>query len=302
MAGTSVNWLVGCCGKSHGFHKTAAWRSGITRLPVFEILEVQVSSEETKPAKKADPLMVQSVAKAFRVLEAFDSRHPQMTLSEIAERTNMDLSGAQRFAHTLHTLGYLSKDAKTRQFELSVKSLDLAYHFTRTSRLVDRAMPVLQHLSKETEETINLTVLDGTEIVFISRFLSRHVLHTDVTIGTRLPAYCMAPGRAILSRLPEDELTDLLAASKISPHTQNTITDVTELRAIIAEARLKGFATAFEELYHGDASIAAPVLGAHGRVIGAVSVAASTLRYSRDEIVSSFAPMILAAARSISFG
>ncbi|RKF14152.1 IclR family transcriptional regulator [Roseovarius spongiae] len=245
--------------------------------------------------------MVRSVAKAFRVLEAFDAHHPQMTLSQIAARTEMDLSSAQRFAHTLQTLGYLEKDSTTRQFELSVKTLDLSYRFTRTSRLVDRAMPVLQHLSKETEETINLTVLDGTEIVFISRFLSRHVLHTDVTIGTRLPAYCMAPGRAILSRLPEDEFEAVLAASDIRAHTQNTITDPKALREIIEQARLEGFATAFEELYHGDGSIAAPVLGANRKVMGAVSVAASTLRYRREDMISAFAPMILAAARSISF-
>jgi len=266
------------------------------------ILEIHVDLEEISPAKKTDLLMVRSVAKAFRVLEAFDARHPQMTLSQIAERTDLDLSGAQRFAHTLHVLGYLAKDPRTRQFELSVKSLDLAYQFTRTSRLVDRAMPVLQHLSKETEETVNLTVLDGTKIAFISRFLSRHVLNTDVTIGTRLPAYCMAPGRAILSRLPPEELDAVLKASDIKAHTHNTITDPQALRDIIGQARLQGYATAFEELYHGDASIAAPVLGANMQVIGAVSVAASTLRYSRETMVSSFAPMILAAARSISVG
>lgn len=261
-----------------------------------------VTSDSSNLGQKPDPLMVRSVAKAFRVLEAFDSQHPRMTLSQIAERTGLDLSGAQRFTHTLHMLGYLEKEAKTRQFELSVKSLDLTYHFMRTSRLVDRAMPLLQHLSRETEETVNLTVLDGTEIVFISRFLSRHVLHTDVTIGTRLPAYCMAPGRAILSRLPEAEVEALLKASDIRAHTQNTITDRQALRDIIAQARMQGYATAFEEMYHADGSLAAPVMGSDDRVIGAISVAASTLRYSRDQMVSAFAPMILAAARSISFG
>ncbi|MBN9886934.1 IclR family transcriptional regulator [Salipiger abyssi] len=259
------------------------------------------TDEKKKSPKRSDPLMVQSVAKAFRVLEAFDSRHPEMTLSDIAEQTGMDLSGAQRFAHTLETLGYLEKDGRTRQFRLSVKTLNLAHHFTRTSRLVDRAMPVLQHLSKETEETVNLTLLDGTEIVFISRFLSRHVLHTDVTIGTRLPAYCTAPGRAILSRLPAEEVAAILEASDIRAHTQNTETDIGKLTAIIEEARLKGYATALEELYHADASIAAPVLGSLGQVIGAVSLAVSTLRYSPEQLAMVFAPMILAAARSISF-
>ncbi|AUC56233.1 IclR family transcriptional regulator (plasmid) [Sagittula sp. P11] len=260
-----------------------------------------VSEQNKKPAKRADPLMVQSVAKAFRVLEAFNGQHPQMTLSDIAEQTGLDLSGAQRFAHTLETLGYLEKDTRTRQFQLSVKTLDLAHHFTRTSRLVDRAMPVLQYLSKETEETVNLTVLDGTEIVFISRFLSRHVLHTDVTIGTRLPAYCMAPGRAMLSRLPPEKVAAILDASDIRAHTRNTVTDVDRLKEIIEETRLKGYACAFEEVYHADASIAAPILGAQGQVIGSVSLAVSTLRYTPEQLEASFAAMILAAGRSISF-
>jgi DNA-binding IclR family transcriptional regulator len=265
-------------------------------------VEILMTAEKNSPAKKADPLMVQSVAKAFRVLEAFDSSHPQMTLSQIAKRTDLDLSGAQRFAHTLQVLGYLEKDPKTRHFELTVKSLDRAYHFTRSSRLVDRAMSILQYLSKETEETVNLTILDGTDIVFISRFLSRHVLNTDVIIGTRLPAYCMAPGRAILSVSPDEQVEALLDASDIKAHTQNTITDRDALRGIIAQARLDGYATAFEELYRGDGSIAAPVLGVNGNVMGAVSVAASTLRYSREGMVDAFATMILAAARSISSG
>lgn len=245
--------------------------------------------------------MVQSVAKAFRVLEAFDTQNPHMSLSDIAEQTGMDLSSAQRFAHTLETLGYLEKDARTRRFQLTVKALDLAHHFTRTSRLVDRAMPVLQFLSKETEETVNLTVLDGTEIVFISRFLSRHVIHTDVTIGTRLPAYCMAPGRAMLSRLSAKEVDTILKSSNIIAHTQNTETDIGKLKAIIEEASKKGYATAFEEVYHADASIAAPVLDSQGKMIGAVSIAVSTMRYTREQLETSFASMVLAAARSISF-
>ncbi|MCZ4354837.1 helix-turn-helix domain-containing protein [Roseovarius aestuarii] len=265
-------------------------------------LEVSVTVDKNSPARKADPLMVQSVAKAFRVLEAFDSGHPRMTLSQIAQRTDLDLSGAQRFAHTLQVLGYLDKDPKTRQFELTVKSLDRAYHFTRSSRLVDRALPILQYLSKETEETVNLTVLDGTEIVFISRFLSRHVLNTDVIIGTRLPAYCMAPGRAILSAMPPEDAEAILAASDIKAHTPNTITDLQALRASIEQTRLDGYATAFEELYRGDGSVAAPILGADGHVMGAVSVAASTLRYSRTAMIETFATMIVAAARSISPG
>lgn len=257
-----------------------------------------MSSDNTRPG---GPLMVQSVAKAFRVLECFDARHPTMTLSQIAEQAKLDLSAAQRFTHTLQALGYLVKDHKTRQFGLSVKSFDLAFHYTRTSRLMDRALPVLQYLSKESEETINLTVLDGSEIVVIARFMNRHVLNTDVTIGSRLPAYCMAPGRAILSRMDAAQVEEILDATDLRAHTQHTITDRDTLSKLITQSQQQGYAAAFEELYLGDASVAAPILGADEGVVGAVSISASTARYSHAEMIEKFANMIVAAARSISF-
>ena len=250
-------------------------------------------------AKSSDPLMVQSVAKAFRVLEAFDSGHTRLTLSEISQVTSFDLSAVQRFCHTLHKLGYLDKDPVTRQFSLSLKVLDLAYHFKHTSRLVGAATPVLQHLSRETEETVNLTVLYGVEVVYLSRIQSRHVLHAGVTSGTRLPAYCSSSGRAILSQLPVEEVRSVIEASDLRKHTPHTVTDPEKLLAIIEEVRQQGYASGFEELYLGDASIAAPIRGPGGAVLGAISIATTLARFSREEVVARYASLIIAAARSI---
>lgn len=250
--------------------------------------------------KKTDPLMVQSVAKAFNILRAFDRYDPAMTLSQIAQKANIDISTAQRFAHTLHQLGYLNKHPQNRQYELSIKALDLAYHFIGSSKLVDRAMPILQHLSKQTEETVNLTVLDGSEIVFVTRFLSRHLLNTDVIIGSRLPAYCTAPGRAILSRLPREKVTEIINNSDLRSFTRDTTTDPERIMAMIAEARAAGFATAYEEIYHADASIAAPITHPNGDVLGAVSVAVTLARYKREDVPAKFANLVIAAAHSMS--
>jgi IclR family transcriptional regulator, pca regulon regulatory protein len=258
-------------------------------------------AKEMLQSKRAEPLMVNSVAKAFKVLNAFDKGHGSLTLSQIAQRTGMDVSTAQRFTHTLTQLGYLRKDPATRQFELAIKTLDLAYHYTRGSRLVDRAMPVLQHLSKETEEAVSLTILDGTEIVFVSRFLSRQSLNTDVITGSRLPAYCTSPGRAILSRLAETTVRDLLARTDLREYTPATPTDVDDVLSRLVEARANGYAAAFEEIYHGDASVAAPVLGPDGEVAAAVSIAIPLARLSREDILATFPKLVIAAARGISF-
>ncbi|MCU4178231.1 helix-turn-helix domain-containing protein [Bosea sp. BH3] len=244
--------------------------------------------------------MVNSVEKAFRVLSAFGRQHQTLSLSQVASETGMDISSAQRFTHTLNKLGYLRKDAQTKRFELTARTLDLGYHFVRSSRLVDRAMPYLMHLSKETEETINLTVRDGTEIIFVSRFLSRNVLNTDVIIGTRMPVYCTAPGIAMLSRLPEDEAMAVIDASDLKPYTASTVWQRDALREKIRQAAAQGYATAFEEVYLSDASIAAPILDHRGQPEAAVNIAVSCSRYSREEVVSRFSSLVVATAHAVS--
>lgn len=250
--------------------------------------------------RKDDALMVNSVEKAFRVLSAFGRQHQTLNLSQVASETGMDVSAAQRFTHTLTKLGYLRKDAQTKRFELTAKTLDLGYHFVRSSRLIDRAMPYLMHLSKETEETVNLTVREEAEIIFVSRFLSRHVLNTDVIIGTRMPAYATAPGIAMLSRLPEDEAMAIIDASDRRAYTPSTTWQREALREKLRQSAAQGYATAFEEVYIGDASIAAPVVDHHGRPEGAVNIATSTSRYSHEEVVSRFSSLVIAAAHAIS--
>src|SRR5690606_615903 len=130
---------------------------------------------------------------------------------------------AQRFTHTLETLGYLHKDPQTRRVALTVKSLTIASNFLQSNPLVKNAFPYLGQLNKVTEETVNLTMLDGTDVVFLSRFVSRNVFKSDVVVGSRLPAYCTAAGIAILSKMDPDEAVKVLAASDLRAYTPHTV-------------------------------------------------------------------------------
>lgn len=250
--------------------------------------------------RAGDPLMVMSVDKAFRVLHAFDSSRPSMSLTQVAAAVGMDKSAAQRFTYTLEKLGYLRKDPVTKRFELTVRSLDIAHHYLHSNAMLQRAMPYLMHLSKTTEETINLTMMDGTEIVFVSRFMSRHVLNTDVIVGTRMPAYCTAPGIAILSRLPAAEAAALVDRMDLKPYTPTTTWKRDDLLAKIAQSAVNGYATAFEEFYHGDLSVAAAITGSGGVPVGALNIAVSRARFTPEEMEERFAPLVVAAAGSVS--
>ncbi|MBN9453326.1 MAG: IclR family transcriptional regulator [Bosea sp.] len=246
-----------------------------------------------------NPLMVRSVEKALKVLDVFVRCGHSLSLTALAAELGVDKSTAQRFSHTLERLGYLKRNPATKHFDLGIKVLDLGYGFLHANTLLNRAMPYLIHLSRETEETINITMRDGAEIVFVSRFMSRHLFNTDVTIGTRMPVYCTAPGIAMLSKLPRAEAISLLEQCDRRKITENTTWEMEALEAKLDVSGSRGYATAFEEFYHDDLSISAPIFDA-GLPLAAVTVSVSRVRFTPQEAEARFSSLVVAAARSIS--
>jgi DNA-binding IclR family transcriptional regulator len=251
-------------------------------------------------ASREDPLYVRSIEKVFRVLSAFGTDHPTLSLAQVAVLAEMDKSAAQRFTHTLERLGYLQKDAQTKRFALTPRALDLGYHYIRASPLAERAMPYLLELSRTTEESVSLTVLDGAEVVYVVRFTSRHMVSANVIVGTRLPAYCTAPGIAMLSRLPPPEAHDILQRADRRAYTPSTTWRIPELIAKLEITAARGFATAIEEIFTGDISLAAAITGMRGGPIGAVSMSVSRVRMSPEQAEQEFAPLVTATAQALS--
>lgn len=245
-------------------------------------------------------LYVQSVEKAMKVLTAFDGSKRQLSLTEIAALTELDNSAAQRFTFTLSALGYLVKDPQTRKYELSARLLDFTYHYLASNELVQRAAPVLQQLARETEEVCNLTVPDGPDIVFVLRIVSRNVMNPNVIVGTRLPAYCTAPGLAILSTWEPEEVDRVLNASQLVKHTPSTIAEPRRIKARLARFRTAGYAHTEDELYSDDISTAAPVLDASGRAIGALNIAMARARWNPEHSEARLSDLLRAAAATVS--
>lgn len=253
-----------------------------------------------RAVRGSDSLMVNSVEKALRVLNAFDGTHRRLNLSQIAEATGLDLSAAQRFAYTLLRLGYLRKDEASRHYALGPKALEFGRRYLQSSELVERVMPYLLHLHQSCGETANLTLLDRVDIVFVARFLSRNVFNVDVVVGTRLPAFCTAPGLAMLARLDLVEAEALVRQSDRRAFTPHTVTDLEQILRRLAAIRRDGFALAHQEVFHGDISVAAAVVDAAGRPEGAINLASSTMRWTLAEARKTYAPMVVAAAAAAS--
>ena len=245
-------------------------------------------------------LFVQSFATGLSVLDAFNAERREMSLPEIASAAGISKSAAQRFAHTLETLGMLTKDPASKRYSLSSRTLDLGYRYLQSHALLERASPYLLELNRRSGETVNLGEPAGLEMIYIGRFPSplRSIVH--MPIGRRLPMYTASAGRAYLSGLPEHEARAILEASDRVKFTPRTVTEIEPLMEMLAQAREQGYAYSNEEYYRGDLALAVPVHDVSQRVVAAVNVSVSTSDWTLASAINQFVPLMLDTARLIS--
>ncbi len=252
-------------------------------------------------AATAEPAwFVSSVEKAFRILRAFELGERSLSLTEIADLTGLDKSAVQRFTYTLAALGYLHKDSKARRYTISPKVMSLGMIYLRTDPIVARARHQLYELNKSLDATVNMTVLDDTDVIYVVRYPGRRAVTVDVVLGMRRPAFCSASGRAILSTLPDDEVMAVLDRSKLVAYTHHTKTAPDAIMAEVRKARTQGFALTEQETSVGDISLAAPVRNADGRSTAAINMSVSTADWTGQDLALKLGPTIIDAARAIS--
>jgi IclR family pca regulon transcriptional regulator len=203
---------------------------------------------------------VHSLEKGFAVLMAFAKQGPNLTLSEISQITGMVPPTATRFIRTLEDLGYLVRDPSTKGYSLSPKILSIGFGLIENLDLRHRVSAHLLEITKQLNVDTACTILDQTEVVYIERFRSNSVVGLHLTVGSRLPVYTSAMGRAILAFMDPKEAEAIIDASDLQPHTPHTITDKDSLLKRLETVRRDGFAINKQELVLGMAAIAAPVM------------------------------------------
>jgi IclR family pca regulon transcriptional regulator len=251
-----------------------------------------------KPSSRG--LFVNSIQKGFAVLNAFSRERPRLTLAAITASTSLDKSAAQRFVYTLHELGLLRKDEETKQYSLSPRLLEFAYAYIYSDGLIERAQPFLVEAHEKTGETVNLFVLDGNDIILVSRIPGRNVVSLNIQVGLRMPALYSATGRVIASKLPVEERQALLRQTRYHAHTPQSVTDRTEMTALVEKAGKDGYAITGSQWFTGDISVGAPIIDGSGRVVGAVSTSAPDRDMKIADARKKLVPATMEAARKIS--
>jgi PcaR/PcaU/PobR family beta-ketoadipate pathway transcriptional regulator len=244
---------------------------------------------------------IESLSRGFGLLFTLSESSSPLSLTELSHRIQLSKSTVQRLTYTLQSLGYLDRDRETKKFRLGQRAVLLGLSILKHSDLRKVAFPHLEKTSKEINETVNLAILDGTEIVYVERIKTQQILNINLEVGSRLPAYCTSMGKAILAFLPEDRLRGLLEEMEMKPQASNTITSKEILRKELERVRRRGFATNNEELSNGLRSVAAPVRDASGKVIAAVNIAVPSSRVQLKKLETELAPKVVETADRISF-
>ncbi|AAU46828.1 helix-turn-helix domain-containing protein [Burkholderia pseudomallei] len=275
----------------------AGWRNPTPCANLLRCTSFPPAMSTEFQAKPGDSY-VQSFARGLAVIRAFDAEHPEQTLTEVASATGLTRAGARRILLTLQTLGYVEADG--RLFRLTPKILDLGFAYLTSMPFWNLAEPVMEQLSARIHESCSAAVLDRTEIVYVLRVPTHKIMTINLSIGSRLPAYCTSMGRVLLSSLDAAALDDTLARSTLRAYTPRTLTDPAALKDEIATVRSQGWAIVDQELEAGLISLSAPIRNRRGQVIAAMNISGNAQRHTAKQMVKAFLDPLLEASQTVS--
>lgn len=253
---------------------------------------------DTPPPEDSGGGQVQAFARGLAVIRSFNGDRPRQTLAQVAGQTGLPRATARRFLRTLVSLGYAGTDGT--EFWLTPRILELGHSYLSSLSLPDIAQPRLEELSRRIDESSSMSVLDGTDVVYVSRVPVRRIMAVSITIGTRFPAYATSMGRVLLANMSIGELDDYLSSVEMAPLTPRTCVSAEKLRRELGTVRDQGWCLVDQELELGLRSVAAPVHAPDGRVAAAVNISTRTEVHDLDELHRIFLPALLDTARAIS--
>ena len=269
--------------------------STLTELPLPRTRPEARAAEQPEKTKIRD--FVGSLARGLSVLRAFDSEKPEMTLTQVAERTNLTRAGARRFLLTLVELGYVRKNQ--RLFRLTPKVLELGYAYLASTPLSRLSQPHLKHITDLTGESCSIAVLDGNEVAFIARTPANRFLRLGMHVGVRLPVCYTSAGRMIIATEGEEAIDRYLEETDLEPRTPHSISNKAALRAELLRIRKQGYAIVDEELEEGLCSISVPIFDSKNQIIAAINTATNVATVPRDKLKARFLPLLREAAQGI---
>lgn len=236
---------------------------------------------KTMSMMRDEKKLIQSVERAYRILKCFEE-HEMLRIVDISNMLSLHKSTTFGLVDTLVQLNLLEQDEETGMYKLGMELFRLGMRVNFNLKKI--VSPYIDRLVIETKETSNFVVRKGTNIVYVLKKESPHSMRICTKLGLELPMYCTAVGKAILAHLEDEVIDEIIDKTEFKKFTNNTITDVGELKRELEQIRALGYAVDNEELEYGLTCVAAPIIDCRGTTLGGISVSGPTVRMDYKKI------------------
>lgn len=253
-----------------------------------------------KPAKPTTERsgQVQSLVRALRLLQEVADAGDGITLTEVANRVGLPVSSAHRLLSTLQLEGFVRFDGERTLWFVGVKAFTVGNAFLRARDLVQVARPYMRGLMEQCDETVNLAVEDGGQIIYLAQIECRQMMRALASPGARVPMHSSAVGKVLLAYMPPSAQAPMLEKMKLERFTANTITGRDRFAKTLVEIRKLGFGFDDEEHAIGLRCIAAPIFNEAREAIAGISLSGPAARVT-DRRFKELAGMVQRTARVI---
>jgi IclR family transcriptional regulator, KDG regulon repressor len=240
-----------------------------------------------------------ALQRAFDIVNLFGANTPELGNGEIADALGLHKSTVAGLIYTLEANGYLTQNPATRKYRLGFVFVERASVLLSHLEIREIARPHLEQLRNACNETVNLGVRDGADIVYIERLSGNQTLVMRSEVGRREPVHATALGKAILAWLSTTDVNATVPRTAFKARTPNTLTNRTALSRNLQETRERGYAIDDEENEIGGRCVAAPIFDSAGCPIAAVSISIPTQRASLNDLAR-FGAQVRETARTVS--
>ena len=243
---------------------------------------------------------IKSLEKCIAILTCISRNPNNLSLEEITKLTNLKKTTCFRLLKSMKDLGLIEMIFSTKRYTLGPKIISLGLSGLSKLDLHKIALPFLKRLSEETGETVNLSILDGTDILFIERIRSEYIFNINLKVGDRLPAIRTSQGKVILSYLSTKEINSIIKKIYKDLDSKEYDNVFGKLNEEFEMVRRIGFYYSDGELEKGLCGIAAPIFNHEKKVVAAINVAYGKARHDEETIVAHFSECVMKTSKEIS--
>lgn len=229
-------------------------------------------------------IKVKSLQKALEVLNCFSEERRTLGVTEISEKLGLYKSNVHNILMTFKAMHYLEQDPETGKFYLGSAVLGLARAFSDSYDISRLVLPYMQKISQEVKELVYLAVPSRDEVIYLEAVYPEKSFFVAPSIrGEHCKMYCTSVGKAILSRMSEEEMEKRIPDELVA-FTDNTITDREALKREIQKVREQGYAFDNMEVTYGIKCVGVPIVNKEGIPQAALSISTPSLRMEGDKI------------------